>query len=273
MTLSFEAYKLAEASKPQSSLLQEWLEKCTFSDDEEIPQALKETFEKEQASNPSASFIKIELEFWKLIKASREAALEEELFRVAEARKSYPGYEVAGWTKKHLPLLYEDPHFKSAHVECHFKGSPVQNPALLPTSEQDYIYTKLPEVEEPFWWITKKARTHAIKARLLNERNLSLKEINREFPYLFGKQHYNRLVRGTKVFILGGKFKSYHGTVVGHNSGFKIDSDKPPLLKILLASFVVEPKVYVISQHLVKIIDLKGSIGFAVPTKAPHASK
>ena len=41
MNLSFEAYKLAEASKPQSSLLQEWLEKCTFSDNNEIPQALK----------------------------------------------------------------------------------------------------------------------------------------------------------------------------------------------------------------------------------------
>ena len=273
MNLSFEAYKLAEASKPQSSLLQEWLEKCTFSDDEEIPQDLQETFEKEQASNPGANLIRIELEYWSLIRASREAALEEELFRVAEARKSYPGYEVAGWTKKHLPLLYEDPRFKSAHVECHFKGRPVANPALLPTSEQEVIYTKIPELEEPFWWLTKKARTPAIQARLLNERNLSVKEINGEFPYLFGKQHYNRLIRGTKVFILGGKFKRYHGTVVGHNSGFQIDSDKSPLLKILLASFVVEPKVYVIFQHLVKIIDLKGNIGFAVPTKAPHASK
>ena len=126
-------------------------------------------------------------------------------------------------------------------------------------------------MEEPFWWITRKACTPKIEARLLNERNFALKEVNSEFPYLFGKQHYNRLVRGTKVFILRGKFNKYHGTIVGHNSGFDIDSEKPQLLKILLANATHEPKVHVVSQHLVKIIDLKGIIGFAIPTKAPQS--
>ena len=63
MNLSFEAYKLAEASKPQSSLLQEWLEKCSFSDVEEIPQDLQEIFTKKLASDPNANLIKVELEY------------------------------------------------------------------------------------------------------------------------------------------------------------------------------------------------------------------
>ena len=120
---------------------------------------------------------------------------------MAEARRSFPGYEVAGWTKKRLPLLHEDPRFKSVHVECHFEGKPIQNPVLLPKALQEVIYTKIPELEEPFWWITKKARTPEIEARLLNKRNFGLKEVNSKFPHLFGKQHYNCLVRGTKVHI------------------------------------------------------------------------
>ena len=42
MNLSFEAYKLAEAAKPQSSLLEVWLEKSSFSNKEEISQDLTE---------------------------------------------------------------------------------------------------------------------------------------------------------------------------------------------------------------------------------------
>ena len=271
MNLSFEAYKLAEASKPQSSLLQEWLEKCSFSDDEEIPQDLQDIFTKKQTSDPNANLIKIELEYWRLVRESRETAQEEELFRVAEARRSFPGYEVAGWSKKRLPLLHEDPRFKSADVKCFFEGRPVQNPVLLLKAQQSIIYTKIPELEEPFLWITKKSCTPKIDARLLNERKFALREVNSEFPYLFGKQYYNRLVRGTKVFIICGKLNMYHGMIVCHYSGFDINSKKPPLLKVLLANATHEPKVHVVSQHLVKIIDLKGIVGFAIPTKAPQS--
>ena len=100
--------------------------------------------------DPQADLIKFEVEYWDLVKASREAALEEDFFHVDQARVSYSGHNVVGWTKKHFPLLYEDPRFKSSHVKCHFEGKPVQNPALLSKQEQSLIYTKIPELEEPF---------------------------------------------------------------------------------------------------------------------------
>ena len=45
----------------------------------------------------------------------------------------------------------------------------------------------------------------------IKERDKYLQEIPSEFPYLFGKQHYNRLICGTKVYILSGKFKIFLG--------------------------------------------------------------
>ena len=114
-----------------------------------------------------------------------------------------------------------------------------------------------------------KGRTPKIEARLLNERNFCVKEINKEFSFLFGSQHYNRLARGVKVFILSGSYKGYYGIVVGHAFGFDIDSSNPPILKVLLTNSVRDLQVRLISQHLVKLIDLKGSLPFYVPAKAP----
>ena len=79
--------------------------------------------------------VKLKLEFWNKVKESRKEELEKENFHLRQTRVSCPDHEVAGWNKKLLPLLHEDPRFKSSHLECYFEGKPVQNPVLLPTNE------------------------------------------------------------------------------------------------------------------------------------------
>ena len=172
------------------------------------------------------------------MKESRKEELEREIFHSRQVRVSCPGHEVAGWNKKLLPLLHEDPRFNSTHLECHFEGKPVQNPVLLPASEQSLVFTLIPELNKKFWWTAAKGGTPKIEARLRNERNFCVKEINKEFSFLFGSQHYNRLARGVKVFISSGIYKDYYGIVVGHAFGFDIDSSNPPILKILLTNSV-----------------------------------
>ena len=269
MNLTWEAYKQAEANKPQSDLLKEWYVKTSFSDNETPPEELVRILEENQKEGSKANIVKLELEFWDKVKASRKEGLEKEIFHLRQARVSCPGHEVAGWNKKLLPLLHEDPRFKSSHVECHFEGNPVQNPVLLPADEQSLVYTLIPELKKKLWWTTAKGRTPAIEVRLFNERNFCVKEINQEFSFLFGSQHYNRLARGVKVFILSGPYKNYYGIVVGHAFGFDLNSSDPPILKILLTNSVRDLQVRPISQHLVKLIDLKGSLPFYVPAKAP----
>ena len=78
-----------------------------------------------------------------------------------------------------------------------------------------------------------------------------MKEINQEFSFLFGKQHCNRLARGVRFFILGGRYEGYYSTIVGHGFGVDIDSIDPPILNILLTNSILEPQVWLISQHLV----------------------
>ena len=266
MNLTWDAYVKAEAKKPQSQLLDEWNKPTDFSEfDEPPPEELVRILE----ANPRANILKLELQFWEQVRASRKEDLEREIFNLRQARTSCPGHEVAGWNKKLLPLLHEDPRFESTHLECHFKGKSVQNPVLLPASEQSLVYTLIPELKRKLWWTTAKGRTPKIEARLFNERNFSVKEINKGFSFLFGSQHYNRLARGVKVFVLSGPFKDYYGIVVGHAFGFDIDSSDPPILRVLLTDSVRDLQVESISQHLVKLIDLKGSLPFYVPAKAP----
>ena len=162
MNLTWEAYKQAEAKKPQSQLLDEWHKPTSFSEfDEPPPEELVRILE----SNPQANVFKLELQFWEQVKESRKEELEREIFHLRQARVSCPGHKVAGWNKKLLPLLHKDPRFESTHLECHFEGKPVQNPVLLPASEQSLVYTFIPELNKKLWWTTVKARTPKIKAR------------------------------------------------------------------------------------------------------------
>ena len=173
MNLSWEAYKQAEAKKPQSQLLDEWHNKTSFSEDESPPEELVRILESNQSTQ--ANIIKLEQEFWDQVKESRKEELEREIFHSRQVRVSCPGHEVAGWNKKLLPLLHEDPRFNSTHLECHFEGKPVQNPVLLPASKQSLVYTLIPELKKKLSWTTAKGRTPKIEVHLLNERNFCVK--------------------------------------------------------------------------------------------------
>ena len=121
MNLSWEAYKQAEAKKPQSNLLKEWYAKTSFSDNESPPEELVLILEANQYLTSKVNVVKLELDFWDQVKVSLKGVLEKDFFHFRQARVSCPGHEVAGWNKKLLPLLHEDPRFKSSHVECHFE--------------------------------------------------------------------------------------------------------------------------------------------------------
>ena len=160
MNLTWEAYKQAEAKKPQSQLLDEWHNKTSFSEfDKPPPEELVRILE----ANPQANTLKLELQFWEQVKESRKEELVREIFHLRQARVSCPGHEVAGWNKKLLPLLHEDPRFKSTHLECHFEGKPVQNPVLLPASEQSLVYTLIPEFKRSFGGRPRKDETQRSK--------------------------------------------------------------------------------------------------------------
>ena len=71
MNLFWEAYTLVEAAKPQSNLLEEWREKCSFSDNKETPKDLVKIFKANQLLSLQANLVKLELEYWQLVKANR----------------------------------------------------------------------------------------------------------------------------------------------------------------------------------------------------------
>ena len=97
MNLTWEAYKQAEANKPQSDLLEEWYVKPSFSDDESPPEELVRILEENQKLGSKANIVKLKLEFWDQVKASRKEELEKEIFHLRQARVSCPGHKVAGW--------------------------------------------------------------------------------------------------------------------------------------------------------------------------------
>ena len=97
MNVSWQSYKRSEAEKPQSQLLEEWHEKTSFSDDEDIPEELANIFKANQNLDPQANLVKLELEYWQLVRESRKQDLEEEIFHLGQARVSCPSHEVAGW--------------------------------------------------------------------------------------------------------------------------------------------------------------------------------
>ena len=229
-------------------------------------------------------------------------------------RESYPNAAliVSGqiWTKRSLPLLYEDPRKTGSAVEYFFQGKPRTHPQDLHPGTRTKVYTKIhdPElvkhyptearaeekddnatpikdsngrpilwkennlVNRTFWWSTKKKK-NLKSLKSIKERDEYLQEFPSKFPYLFGRQHYNRLIRGTKVYILEGEFKNYFGTIVGYRSDFETESEALPILRILItdAKGLKTPVVQTVSQSIVKIIDFFNRIGFAVPTSAPES--
>ena len=84
MNLSWEAYKQAEAKKPQSNLLEEWYAKTFFSDDKSPPEELIRILEENQKVGSKANIVKLELEFWNQVKASRKEELEKEIFHLRQ---------------------------------------------------------------------------------------------------------------------------------------------------------------------------------------------
>ena len=76
MNLSWEAYKQAEAEKPQSELIEEWYVKTSFSDDKSPPVELARILEANQNVNSKVNIVKLELEFWNQVKVSRKEELE-----------------------------------------------------------------------------------------------------------------------------------------------------------------------------------------------------
>ena len=95
--------------------------------------------------------------------------------------------------------------------------------------------------------------------------------VNAYNPYLFEKQYYNRLILGTKMYILSDHFENYFGFIVGHVIDFYIKSDTHPDIKILIADSlgITPPNIHTISRWIVKNVDLHNTIGFAVPSKPP----
>lgn len=86
MKLTWESYKKARV---ESCLLKSWLEKCSFSDDEETPEVLKDLI----VRNPEVSVIKLETEYWAKEKERRDEAKERKLANLAFLRQTFPGAE------------------------------------------------------------------------------------------------------------------------------------------------------------------------------------
>ena len=78
MNLTWEAFKQAEAKKPQSQLLDEWHDKTSFSEDESPPEELVRILESNQSTQ--GNILKLEQEFWNQVKESRKEELEREFF-------------------------------------------------------------------------------------------------------------------------------------------------------------------------------------------------
>ena len=89
MNLTWEAYKQAEAKKPQSQLLDKWHKPTNLSEfDEPPPEELVRILE----ANPQANVFKLKLQFWEQIKASRKEELEREFFNLRQACVSCSGH-------------------------------------------------------------------------------------------------------------------------------------------------------------------------------------
>ena len=228
---------------------------------------------------------------------------EEEDERTRNSRRSYPGviigYPEPHWNKKLLPYLYEDIRYTGTATDYFFDGKPQNRLEDLPKSQIAVVSISLcvedkeqiikseqfvsggsiktlvtlkeeNSLNRVLWWKTPYVK--GINTPEKEEERLKhWRSVNSYHPYLFGKQHFNRLIRGTKVYVLSGTFKDYYGTVVGHKGGFDINNNKAPRLKILLTDSegISPPLIYIISQWIVKIIDFHNKVGFAIPTKSP----
>ena len=81
MNLTLEAYKQAEANKPQSDLLKEWYVKISFSDNKSPPEELIRILEENQKVGSKANIVKLKLEFnlWYIV----------EIYDVKRAQKRF----------------------------------------------------------------------------------------------------------------------------------------------------------------------------------------
>ena len=122
--------------------------------------------------------------------------------------------------------------------------------------------------EHVLYWITiNKSGAHTCEQT--TARCKHFKAINSNNPYLLGKNHNNRLKRGTKVLIVSGVHKNRHGIIVGHGEVFNILNDIPPKLKVLIAT----EEIIEVSQAIVRLVDLHNFIGYAIPSDFPFESK
>ena len=82
---------------------------------------------------------------------------------------------------------------------------------------------------------------------------------------LFGARYQSRLIRGSKVLCIRGKFQGKHGVVVSHSP--ESQSEGPSRkLDILLANQVIEQEL----QNNLKLLDPQGYLPFAIPFDPEH---
>ena len=116
-----------------------------------------------------------------------------------------------------------------------------------------------------FLWLTKSTKNICSEAST-ERRADHFSGLNESNPYLFGKQHHNRLKIGTKIYVLEGRFKGSHRIIVGHKQGFNLfNEDKDPILQVLLVDLAGRYEVYNISQWIIKLVDLHNILGFGIP--------
>ena len=77
---------------------------------------------------------------------------------------------------------------------------------------------------------------------------------------IFGHNHRNRFIRGTKVLITDGHFQGRHAVVIGHHPNWNL-SWPSPRLNLLLAGGVIST----VHQYSVQLLDPHGYLPFALP--------
>ena len=114
-------------------------------------------------------------------------------------------------------------------------------------------------VKHTFHWLVKRWDT-ANDPETIQARYDHFKGVKGTNPFLKGKNHLQRFIRGTKLLIIKGEYNGEHCTVVGQDNNFEFFKESP-ILKVVLSNQTIVQ----VRQENTQLLDIHGYLPFALP--------
>ena len=158
-------------------------------------------------------------------------------------------------TSIYYPRLQDLPQRETAVVVLHV----FEDSVIYDQWTNDGQLRQVRRLIHTFHWLVKRWSTvntrESIQARYDH-----FNSVNWDNPYLWGGQHSNRFLRGTKVYINSGAFRGYHAIIVGHSGNFVIFNNSPGLQLLLADQNIIE-----VPQKNVSLLDYHCYLPFGIP--------